>query len=149
MATQSPPLEMWMTSHRQCPRGGGGADNVQGGGGCLWMSQSRGVFQFSGGRMTSRRQCPRGGWVGGGACGMSSPPFRKSCIRACYLWKNFGQINPSAPLTKAFPYAYGCGSTNSWTGVQGPQKGRSLEILKLTSQKKKNSEGGGSGSPGS
>ena len=43
-----------MTSHGQCPRGGG----------CLWMSKSGGVFQFFGGRMTSRGQCPRGG----GAC---------------------------------------------------------------------------------
>ena len=46
-----PPLGMWMTSHRQCPMGGG----------CLWMSKSGGVFQFFGRRMTSRGQCPRGG----------------------------------------------------------------------------------------
>ena len=39
------------------------------------MSKSRGVFQFSGGRVTSRRQCPRGG-----ACGMSSPPLQETVI---------------------------------------------------------------------
>ena len=61
----------------------------EGGGGCLWMSKSGGVFQFSRGWMTSRGQCPRG-W-GGGACEWNvfnpPPPFRKSCrpIRACIL----------------------------------------------------------------
>ena len=45
------PWNMWMTSHGQCPRGGGVLVNVQEGG----------VFQFFGGRMTSRGQCPRGG----------------------------------------------------------------------------------------
>ena len=34
--TPPPPLGMWMTSHGQCPRGG-----------CLWMSKSGGVFNFS------------------------------------------------------------------------------------------------------
>ena len=73
------PFGMWMmTSHRQCPRGGGGA--------C---------------------ECPRvgvffkfweGGWrhagnvQGGGACG--------------YLCKISGKSTPLPPLTKAFPYAY-------------------------------------------
>ena len=47
-----PPLAMWMTSHRQCPRGWW----------CLGMSKSGGVFHFFGGRMTSRGQCPRGWW---------------------------------------------------------------------------------------
>ena len=54
------------------------------GGGCLWMSKSGGVFQFSGGRMTSRGQCPRGGgclWMS-----LPPPPFRKSCIRACNVF---------------------------------------------------------------
>ena len=46
------PFGMLMTSHRQCPSKGGG---------CLWMSKSRGVFQILGGWMTSRGQCPRGG----------------------------------------------------------------------------------------
>ena len=43
---------------------------------------------------------------GGGACEI--PPFRKSCIRACYLCKILGNqpLRPP-PLTKAFPYAYG------------------------------------------
>ena len=45
------PWNMWMTSHGQCPRGGGVLVNVQEGG----------VFQFFGGRMTTRGQCPRGG----------------------------------------------------------------------------------------
>ena len=109
--------------------------NVQGGGGCLWMSKSGCVFQFLGGRMTSHGQCPggvcacecprvgvffnfgEGRWRdtgnvqgGGGACecprvgvfynfleggwrhtdnvqgggALPPPPFRKSCIRACY-----------------------------------------------------------------
>ena len=40
--------------------------------------------------MTSRGQCPRGG----GACG--------------YLCKISGKATPLPPLTKAFPYAYGC-----------------------------------------
>ena len=34
------------------------------------------------------------------------PPFRKSCIRACYLCKISGKSTPLPPLTKAFPYAY-------------------------------------------
>ena len=42
---------MWMTSHGQCPRGGGGACEC---------SRVGGVFQFFGGRMTSRGQRPRG-----------------------------------------------------------------------------------------
>ena len=69
------PFGMWMmTSHRQCPRGGG----------CLWMSKSRGVFQISGGWMTSRGQCPRGG-----------------CLWLSVY--NFGQINPSAPPNQSVP----------------------------------------------
>ena len=76
---QITPFGMWMmTSHRQCPRGGG----------CLWMSKSRGVFQILGVWMTSRGQCPRGG----GACG--------------YLCKISGKSTPLPPLTKAFSYAY-------------------------------------------
>ena len=47
------PLECWWWRH---------TGNVQGGG-CLWMSKSRGVFQILGGWMTSRGQCPRGGGV--------------------------------------------------------------------------------------
>ena len=52
-----------------------------------------GVFQFSGGRMTSRGQCPRGG-----GC-LWNPPFRKSCIRACYLCKILGNqpLRPPPP----------------------------------------------------
>ena len=69
-----------------------------GGGGCLWMSKSGGVFQFSGGRMTSRRQCPRGG---GCACEIP-PPFRKSCIRACYLCKIWGN-QPLRPPNQSVP----------------------------------------------
>ena len=80
------PFGMWMmTSHRQCPRGGG----------CLWMSKSRGVFQILGGWMTSRGQCPRGG----GACG--------------YLCKISGKSTPLPPLTKAFPYAYASSKQSS------------------------------------
>ena len=41
---------------------------------------------------------------GGGACEI--PPFRKSCIRACYLCKILGNQPLRPPLTKAFPYAY-------------------------------------------
>ena len=41
-------LGMWMTSHGQCPGGGG------------MSKRGGGVFQFFGGRMTSRGQCPRG-----------------------------------------------------------------------------------------
>ena len=55
--------------------------------------------------MTSRGQCPRGA----GACGMSYPPPLQEILYPRLLSVyNFGQINPSAPLTKAFPYAYGC-----------------------------------------
>ena len=50
-----------------------------------------GVFQFSGGRMTSRRQC---------ACEI--PPFRKSCIRACYLCKILGN-QPLRPPNQSVP----------------------------------------------
>ena len=83
------PFGMWMmTSHRQCPRGGG----------CLWMSKSRGVFQILGGWMTSRGQCPRGG-----ACG--------------YLCKISGKWIPLPPLTKAFPYAYAHESTLILAGM--------------------------------
>ena len=53
------------------------------------------VFQFSGGRMTSRGQCPRGG-----ACEI--PPFRKSCIRACYLCKILGN-QPLRPPNQSVP----------------------------------------------
>ena len=65
-------------------------------GGCLRMSKSGGVFQFSGGRMTSRRQwqCPRGGGV---LVECLHPPFRKSCIRACYLCKISGKSTPLPP----------------------------------------------------
>ena len=45
------PWNMWMTSHGQCPRGGGACE----------CPREGGVFQFFGGRMTSRGQCPRGG----------------------------------------------------------------------------------------
>ena len=44
-----------MTSHGQCPRGGGVLVNV--------CPRGGGVFQFFRGWMTSRGQCPRGGGV--------------------------------------------------------------------------------------
>ena len=50
--------------------------------------------------MTSRRQCPKGG----GACGMSSPPFQETVI--CVKFRANQPLCPP-PLTKAFPYAYG------------------------------------------
>ena len=55
---RSPPppplgLGIWMTSHGQCPRGGGGC--------ACECPRGGGVFQFFRGRMTSRGQCPRGG----------------------------------------------------------------------------------------
>ena len=53
------PWNMWMTSHGQCPRGGGGV--------LLVNVQEGGVFQFFGGRMTSCGQCPMSKG-GGGAC---------------------------------------------------------------------------------
>ena len=51
--------------------------------------------------MTSRRQCPRGG---GGACEI--PPPSGNPVSAPVICVIFWAINPSAPLTKAFPYAY-------------------------------------------
>ena len=51
--------------------------------------------------MTSRRQCPRGV---GGACEI--PPSGNP-VSAPVICVKFWAINPSAPLTKAFPYAYG------------------------------------------
>ena len=51
--------------------------------------------------MTSRRQCPRGG----GACEI--PPSGNP-VSAPVICVKFWAINPSAPLTKAFPYAYVC-----------------------------------------
>ena len=59
-----------------------------------------GVFQFSGGRMTSRGQCPRGVLV-------KSPPSGNP-VSAPVICVIFRAINPSPPLTKAFPYAYVC-----------------------------------------
>ena len=50
--------------------------------------------------MTSRGQCPRGG----GACEI--PPSGNP-VSAPVICVKFWAINPSAPLTKAFPYAYG------------------------------------------
>ena len=41
---------LMMTSHRQCPRGGGACE----------CQRVGGVFQILGGWMTSRGQCPRG-----------------------------------------------------------------------------------------
>ena len=70
---RSPPFGMWMTSHGQCPRGGG----------CLGMSKSGCVFQFFGGRMTSRVDHADNVQGGGGASPPPPPPFMKSCIRAC------------------------------------------------------------------
>ena len=57
---RSPPLGMLMTSHGQCPRGGGACE-----------CQSGGVCQFFVGWMTSRRQCPRGGAC---ECSFTPPP---------------------------------------------------------------------------
>ena len=81
-----------MTSRRQCPRGGGGACE------CPRVGV---FFNF-----------PEGEWrhadnVQGGGCACEIPPFRKSCIRACYLCKILGNqpLRPPPP-TKAFPYAY-------------------------------------------
>ena len=67
------------------------ADNVQGGG-CLWMSKSGGVFQFSGGRMTSRvtRTMSKGG-------GVLVNVFRKSCIRACVPPSQVQTPTPTPP----------------------------------------------------
>ena len=55
------------------------------GGGCLWMSKSRGVFQILGRWMTSRGECPRGG----GACG--------------YLCKISGKSTPLPPPNQSVP----------------------------------------------
>ena len=78
-----------MTSRGQCPRGGG----------CLWMSKSGGVSQFSGGQMTSRRQCPRGG--GGGACEI--PPPSGNPVSAPVICVKFWAVNPSAPPNQSGP----------------------------------------------
>ena len=43
----------------------------------------------------------------GGVLVKSPPPFRKSCIRPCYLCKILGSQPLRPPLTKAVPYAYG------------------------------------------
>ena len=50
--------------------------------------------------MTSRRQCPGGGVL------VKSPPSGNP-VSAPVICVKFWAINPSAPLTKAFPYAYG------------------------------------------
>ena len=78
-----------MTSHGQCPRGGGLACECRSGGVC----------QFFVGWMTSRRQCPRRGgclWMF-----FHSPPFRKSCIRACCGRDNYSPAEQTAKCTSA------------------------------------------------
>ena len=96
--------------HRRMRRGGRGGPPAFGqlsflsSGGPFFGQQQwweGGVFQFSGGRMTSRRQCPRGGGVL-----VKSPPSGNP-VSAPVICVKFWAINPSAPLTKAFPYAYG------------------------------------------
>ena len=85
--------------------GGGGSDDVmrtmsKGGGGCLWMSKSGGVFQYF----------PEGEWrhadnVQRGCVLVNvftPPPFRKSCIRACYLCKILGN-QPLCPPNQSVP----------------------------------------------
>ena len=74
------PFGMWMmTSHRQCPRGGGGACE------CPRV----GFFSNFGRADDVTRAMSKGG---GGACG--------------YLCKISGKSTPLPSLTKAFPYAY-------------------------------------------
>ena len=91
-----PPLGMWMTSHGQCPRGV--LVNVQewgcfsifrrvddvtrtmSKGGVLVNIQEWGCFSNFGRADDVTRTMSKGGW---GCLWMSSPPFRKSCIRAC------------------------------------------------------------------
>ena len=84
---------------------GGGSDDVtrtmSKGGGVLVNVQERGCFSiFSGGRMTSRGQCPKG--VCACECLHPPPPFRKSCIRACYLCKILGN-QPLCPPNQSVP----------------------------------------------
>ena len=65
---------------------------------------------------------------GGGGClwnVFTPPPFKKSCIRACYLCKISGKSTPLPPLTKAFPYTpmvlpiYVCAVSDPGGGVHG------------------------------
>ena len=92
------PLGMWLTSHGQCPRGGGAcecprvgvffnflrADDVtrtmSKGGWVLVNVQEWGCFSISRRADDVTRTMSKGGVC---ACECLHPPFRKSCIRAC------------------------------------------------------------------
>ena len=63
-------IYMRMTSHGQCPRGGGVLVNVQ-----EWV-----YFSICWRADDVTRTMSKGG---GGVCECLDPPFRKSCIRAC------------------------------------------------------------------
>ena len=91
MATRSPPppLGMWMTSHRQCPRGSW----------CLRV-QEWGCFSIFR-RADDVTQTMSGGGVLV-EC-LHPPPFRKSCIRACYLCKISGKSTPLPPPNQSVP----------------------------------------------
>ena len=109
------------------------------------MTKSGGVFQFSGGRMTSRGQCPRGCVL----VNVLTPPFRKSCIRACVPPIQVQTPPPPPGWLATGLYGYSDwsrpvfssgGSGNSWRwgggggGGEGHRKGSSIRIFKLTSK---------------
>ena len=89
------PWNMWMTSHGQCPRGGGvlvnvqewgrfsnwwrHTGNVQGGGGACECPRVGAFFKL----MTSRGQCPRGGGAPGvPPIEVQTPPTLAGWLRA-------------------------------------------------------------------
>ena len=102
-----PPLECGWRHTGNVQRGGGGA--------CLRMSKSGGVFQFFGGRMTSRRQCPR---ARGGGClwNVFTAPPSGNPVSAPVICVKFRANQPLCPppppnqsgLIRLWPYWYVC-----------------------------------------
>ena len=70
-------------------------------GGCLRMSKSGGVFQFSGGRMTSRRQCPRGGGCLWNV--FTPPPLSGNPVSAPVICVKFRANQPLCPPNQSVP----------------------------------------------
>ena len=101
-----------MTSRRQCPRGG-----------VLVNVQEWGCFSIFRRADDVTQTMSKGGVLV--EC-LHPPPLQERggdiylypCIRACYLCKISGKSTPLPPLTKAFPYAYGC--TCMGGGRRGP-----------------------------